>query len=202
MNKKVYIVGLGPGAREYILPVAVKTAEDSNLIIGFKRAVESLNFINNKKVIVERISEIIDIINKENNVCIVASGDPCFYGITNYIKKNFNGDVEVIPGISSYQYLMSKLCIPWQNAALGSMHGREQDFENIVRSKELSIWLTDKNNSPQSLCKKLSDSQIEAVVHIGEHLSYENEKITTGKPHKLQKEEFSPLSIVVIERVI
>ena len=42
----------------------------------------------------------------------------------------------------------------WNNAFLGSLHGREEDFiENVKRSK-ISIWLTDKKNNPANKCTK------------------------------------------------
>ena len=47
--------------------------------------------------------------NIEKDIAIIASGDPCFYGIANYIKNNFKGEIEIVPGISSFQYLMCKL---------------------------------------------------------------------------------------------
>lgn len=37
----IYIVGLGPGHRDYILNKAIKVLEEVNFIMGFKRAIES-----------------------------------------------------------------------------------------------------------------------------------------------------------------
>lgn len=141
--KRVYIVGLGPGHKDYMLQGAINNLGKVDIIIGFKRAIESLDFIKNNKKIVNKLSEILDYIkeNKNKNISIVASGDPCFYGVSNYIRNNYEGEIEVIPGISSYQYMMAKINQSWQNSFLGSLHGREEEFIEKVKIYEKSIGL-------------------------------------------------------------
>lgn len=199
---KIYIVGLGPGHKDYILRGAINNLEKVDVIIGFKRAIESLDFIKNNKKIVNKLSEILDYIkeNKDKNISIVASGDPCFYGIGNYIKNNYEGKIEVIPGISSYQYMMAKINESWQNSFLGSLHGREEEFIEKVKSYEKSIWLTDKNNSPDKLCGILTENNIKAEIIVGENLSYKDEKIIKGKPEELENMSFGELTVVYINR--
>ena len=51
----IYIVGLGPGHKDYIMPKALEIMEKSDVIIGFKRAIESLDFINNKKIYISKL---------------------------------------------------------------------------------------------------------------------------------------------------
>lgn len=43
--RKVYIVGLGPGHKDYMIYCAINNLENVDVIIGFKRAIESLDFI-------------------------------------------------------------------------------------------------------------------------------------------------------------
>ena len=200
----VYIVGIGPGSPKYIIPLAVETMEKVDVIIGFARATTSISKIGTKKTIVKSLKNILNYItvNKDKNIAIIASGDPCFYGITNYIKSNYNGTIEIVPGISSFQYLMCKLKKPWQNAYLGSMHGRKEKFIEIVRNHEVSVWLTDKSNSPQVLCEKLFDNNIKATIYVGEELSYEDERIVKGTVEEIKDKVFENLSVVIIESII
>lgn len=200
----VYIVGIGPGSPKYIIPLAVETMEEVDVIIGFARATTSISKIGTKKTIVKSLKDILNYItvNKDKNIAIIASGDPCFYGITNYIKSNYNGTIEIVPGISSFQYLMCKLKKPWQNAYLGSMHGRKEKFIEIVRNHEVSVWLTDKSNSPQVLCEKLFENNIKATIYVGEELSYVDERIVKGTVEEIKDKAFENLSVVVIESII
>lgn len=217
----IYIVGIGPGHRDYILPKAVKVMEKCDLIIGFKRAVDSLDFIDVSKKYMRKLSDLDEYIlgdeseisdvcsytveNKKSgksfmNVAIIASGDPTFYGITNYIKNKTQKEIEVIPGISSFQYLTSKVKLPWNNAYLGSLHGRKDEFINKVQEHEISIWLTDKENNPAVLCRILCEKNIPCRVVIGENLSYDDEVISQGKPYELMDKEFSDLNIFIVHR--
>ena len=209
----IHIVGLGPGHRDYIMPKALETMKKSDIIIGFKRAIDSLDCIDNKKIYINKLSDIdkfIDIEENKNkdillneekinkNISIVASGDPTFYGITNYIKSKTNLEIQVIPGISSFQYLTCKLKMPWNNAYLGSLHGRNQEFLEKINENELSIWLTDKENNPAMLCKMLYEAEIKCKVIIGENLSYEDEIISEGNPEEFLNTTYSPLSIFIV----
>jgi len=200
----IYIVGLGPGRRDYIMIKALEIMKKSDSIIGFKRAIESLDFIDNKKIYINKLSDIDKYIcseeNEDNNISIVASGDPTFYGITNYIKSKTNQEINIIPGISSFQYLTCKLKLPWNNAYLGSLHGRYEEFLDKIKDNELSIWLTDKENNPTILCKTLHMAEINCKVIIGENLSYEDEIISEGSPEEFLNTTFSPLSIFIVEK--
>lgn len=201
----LYIVGMGPGSREYILPKAMAILENSDVIIGFSRLIKELDFLKKKVVKVDSLGEIIEFINeygKENTMSIVASGDPTFFGISEYINKNFIGNVEVIPGLSSFQYLTSKINKSWNNAYTGSIHGRETNFIEKVLIYPLSIWLTDNKNNSAILCKLLYENKINCKVIIGENLSYENERVLHGVPEEFLDEEISNMSILVVERNI
>lgn len=204
----IYIVGIGPGNIDYITTKAVRILKECDAVIGFRRALESLEFVNeDKKFIIKTLSDVNKYIISEerksnnlefSNIAIAASGDPTFYGITNYIKSKSDLEIEIIPGISSFQYLMSKIKMPWNNAYLGSLHGRSEEFIDIVNNHEFTIWLTDKENNPAVLCDKLIQENIEAELIVGQNLSYEDEKIIIGKPNEFINKEFNGLNIVVI----
>ena len=220
----IYIVGLGPGHKDYIMPKALETMKKSNMIIGFKRALDSLDFIDNMKVYINKLSDLDKFIVDENkvflindrnlnkdimnnnenlndNISIVASGDPTFYGITNYVKSKSFLNFEVIPGISSFQYLTCKGKMPWNNAYLGSLHGRSEEFINHINNNTLSIWLTDKENNPAVLCEKLCSAEINCRVIIGENLSYEDEIISDGNPKEFVNKDFSSLNVFIVDNL-
>ncbi|AWZ48050.1 precorrin-6y C5,15-methyltransferase (decarboxylating) subunit CbiE [Clostridiaceae bacterium 14S0207] len=198
----LYVIGLGPGHRDYILPKAMKCLTNVSAIVGFSRAMESIDFIDNNKIIIKSLKDLKDLYEngEYESLGIIASGDPCYYGITNYIKSTISKDVKVVPGISSFQYLASKLALPWQNAYVGSMHGREEDFLDIVKEHKLSFWLVDNKFTPQTLCKSLVENNIRGKAYVGANLSYEYEQIFKGNIEEVAKGEFSHLSVLVIER--
>lgn len=198
-----YIVGLGPGSKDYMLKSAIDILNKCDYVLGFKRALDSLDFICAEKIYMKKLSDADKFISedtkyKDKNIALTASGDPLFYGITNYIKSKSVVEFEVIPGISSFQYLLSKVKIPWNNAYLGSLHGREEDFIEQVRNNNLSVWLTDNVNTPQKLSNMLYENNINCTVIIGENLSYDDECISVGKPQQFSKKHFNSLNVFVV----
>lgn len=198
----IYIVGIGPGHKDYMLNKAINILENSDIIIGFSRAIDSINFIDVKKEKIDSLKGILEKLKNSNeNISLVASGDPNFFGIAEYIKKNLDKEISVIPGISSFQYLTSKLNKSWSKAYTGSMHAREGFFLEKIKENNLSIWLCDKKNTPVELCRILNEENIECKVFIGEKLSYEDERIVFGNPKEFLNESFGDLSILIVERV-
>ena len=198
----LYIVGLGPGNKDYILPKAIDTLKKSDVIIGFKRLINDLDFIDTNKIVINSLRETLDYIQQngqENIISLVASGDPTFFAISEYIKKNYPGNIVVIPGLSSFQYLTTKLNKSWSYAFTGSVHARNENFIDKVKQNKLSIWLTDNKNNAAHLCKLLIEHNINCSVIIGEYLSYENERILEGKPEEFINVDFSDMSILVVE---
>ncbi len=105
-----------------------------------------------------------------------------------------------MPGISSFQYMMAKLGKSWQGANLLSLHGREENLDTIKKHK-FSIILTDKDNSPSSISKRLYKLGIEGIIYAGFNLSYEDERIIKVNIGEAL-EDISPLSVVVVENAM
>ena len=154
---------------------------------------------DSEKEMLHKLNTLIsDLENKDKNISIVASGDPTFYGITNYIKSKSVLEIEVIPGLSSFQYLTCKLKMTWNNAHLGSLHGRSEEFLEQINNSKLSIWLTDKEKNPSALCKILHEAKIKCKVVIGENLSYKDEIISEGIPKDFINKSYSSLSVFMV----
>ena len=71
----LYIVGLGPGNKDYILPKAIDRLKKSDVIIGFKRLINDLNFIDTNKIVINSLRETLDYIQQngqENIISLVA----------------------------------------------------------------------------------------------------------------------------------
>lgn len=143
------------------------------------------------------MDEIIQLINKNENILILASGDPCFYGIVEYLKKKNIPIKRIMPGLSSFQYMMAKLGISWQGGNLISLHGRTEGLET-VKNHKLSIILTDKKNTPSVISNKLYKLEIKGFMYVGFNLSYEDEKIIKVNIGD-EIQNISPLAVVVIE---
>lgn len=203
MNK-IHIIGLGPGHKDYILPIARKKINESDIIIGAKRNLGNIDTSDKETFDISKgLSKMIDYINEniENKtIAVVVSGDTGFFSLKSFIKKNLK-DVEmnIIPGISSVQYMFSRINESWEDAYFLSLHGRDEDILEIVKQNKKLAILTDKIWNPQKISKELVDNHIKnKIIYVGENLSYDDEKIYKGSPKDIIGIKNSNLNVVVI----
>jgi len=178
--------------------VEVKEAiERAENIVAFGRVSSSLKDIRNDFIKIDKVAGVDRFIKMYENILILASGDPCFYGIIEYLNKQNITIEKILPGISSFQYMMARLGKSWQGANFLSLHGRNGSLESI-RENRLSIILTDRENTPAAISKRLQDIGIRGKIFAGFNLSYEDERIIEAKIGE-SIEDISPLAVVVIE---
>lgn len=202
---KINILGMGPGHRDYILPITIRAIDESDVLIGGKRILSDFENKGKELIYIDcKLSTIIEYIKQNKShkkISLLLSGDTGFYSMLDYLKKHFDSDeMEVIPGISSYQYLMSKLKKTWHNSFVGSVHGRELDVIKVVQKYDSVILLTDNKNSPSRIGDILTKEGIRnKKMIVGENLSYKHERIIIDSPENISKMKEIGMSVVVIE---
>ena len=191
------IVGVGPGNPKYLTLEAFEIIKNGKYILAFERVKNSLEEINNHIISIKRVDEVVEYLDREEEIILLASGDPNFYGIVDFIKKKEIEIKKVVPGLSSFQYLMAKLEKSWQDARFLSLHGREDSLEDI-REYPLSIILTDKTHSPSYINNRLKEMGLRGKIYIGFNLSHEDEEIVVKNIGEEIK-DISSLAVVVVE---
>lgn len=191
------IGGVGPGNPKYLTLEVVEAIDKAKYILGFTRVAKSLESINKNIIAINKVDQVLDYLDEEKEVLLLASGDPNFFGIVQYLKNKGIKIKQVLPGLSSFQYLMGKLQKPWQDARFISLHGRRGSLDQ-VKDHKLSIILTDRDNNPDLISRKLKDLNIRGKLYIGFNLSYDNERILI-KDIGDRVEDISPLAVVVVE---
>lgn len=207
MEHKIIVVGIGPGAEEYILPIAKDFIINAKILVGSKRALNT--FANNtclRKIITGDINSTLSFIRENlihNDIIVMVSGDPGYYSLLSSLRENFKTtQLHVIPGISSMQIAFARLAIPWQNATLISLHGRKPcklDLE-YCPEKILGI-LTDTTYTSTTISELLLKNNwpSHTKVYICSRLSYEDEKIIeTTIIEALKDKVFTHCIMVVI----
>jgi cobalt-precorrin-7 (C5)-methyltransferase len=180
----IRVIGIGPGNPDYITPLAAEMIRQSDILAGGERVLELFSSLGKEMFVVKNnLNEMIDYIkmHRENNkVAVLASGDPSFYGILEYMKRHFSSEeLQVVPGLSSIQLACAKLCISWHDAVFYSVHGRETDgLIELVRSNPKVIVLTDPKKTPAVIAEGLRTAGIkDKTICVCEHLSYPDERI-------------------------
>jgi len=204
---KLYIVGIGPGSKEYLTFKAVNTVESSEIIIGSKRALNLFKKVKTEKIyldannVKECVKYGIEKVKEGFNVSMLSTGDPGFSGLLKTVKsagKNF--DIEVIPGISSIQLCAARLQIPWDTADLITMHGKGLSTEllSTINNGRPTIILP--NLKIEEIVRHLLDKGIDPrkKVAVCERLGYDNERLIKTSIENLLNENFSYMCVMVI----
>lgn len=191
------VAGVGPGNPKYLTVEVKEAIEKAQCVLAFGRVSTSLKSIRTDFIEVSRVDEIVGYTHQYEDLLLLASGDPNFYGIVEFLKRKEVAIDRVLPGLSSFQYMMSKLEKSWQDAQFLSLHGREESLATIG-DHGLIILLTDKENRPSMISKKLWQLGKKGTMYVGFNLSYDDEKIIKVNIGE-DIEDISNLSVVVIE---
>lgn len=181
---RINILGMGPGSSGYVLPVSLEIIEKSDMLIGSKRYIDDYCKNGQKSIVLDsNYAQVVEYLKRNlgvERISILVSGDSSFYSLTTYIKKNIEaGKLNIVPGISSLQYLFSRIGISYERTLLTSLHGREEDFwERSLDFDNIGI-LTDKKWDPKRIAEEIIKRKIDyKFIYVGEKLTYEDEKIS------------------------
>ncbi|MCC0634385.1 MULTISPECIES: cobalt-precorrin-7 (C(5))-methyltransferase [unclassified Clostridioides] len=197
----INIIGLGPGNLDYITKKGENLISTSDVLIGGRRNLESVKNFEGEKIILDsNLREIVEYINNnsEKQISIIASGDPLIYGIGKYLSKNIdNKMLNMVSGISSLQYIFSRIYVDMNDLYITSSHGKIPDFDYILSHKKVCM-VTDSKIGPKQISKEIIDRNLNKIIVVGENLSYNNEKITIAKPEEIIRMDNFGMNVVVI----
>ncbi|MDO4305655.1 MAG: precorrin-6A reductase [Eubacteriales bacterium] len=196
----VTLLGIGMGSRETLTIEGQKALERANLLIGARRMVDSVKLPHHQTFYEYRSEVIADYIASHpefKNVVIALSGDVGFYSGAKKLLDLLGEETDVICGISSVAYFMAKARLSWDDAKIVSAHGRNCNLVSLIRHHRKVFAILGTTDGVAKLAKKLTDYGMgEVILHVGENLSYENEKIFAAPARELAEYEGDALSVV------
>ncbi len=202
----VSLVGIGMGTAETLTAEGKEACKKARLLIGAKRMLETADQRQHTYASYQP-EEIVNYIKEHpeyENVAVLLSGDAGFYSGASRLLKRLEDEPQiearVIPGISSVAYFCAKLGVSWEDAALRSLHGRQDNILAAVREHEKTVILAGSAQSVRSLCRKLAEYGYGSLkVCVGADLSYDTEKIIEGTAESLQEYQGADLAVIYVE---
>lgn len=218
-DKLLFVVGIGPGAKEYITERVRKIIKDADLVAGFEPAINIIRGLVNKKaeiIVLDYANEKIklDIIASklsESKKCVICCvGDPNF-SEQQFIKKikSACGQTEVIPGISSVQIAAAMAGLAMEDIRFITFHksgSLETEKMELIEASKLGkniiLLPCPWDFMPQDIARLLIRNGISPKVGISiyEKLTLENETVFNGRLEDLPGKDFSDLSIMIIKQ--
>lgn len=208
-KRQLYLVGIGMGNEKNRTVEAEQICQSAELLIGARRMLQSVK--TEGKAVFEsyKPDEIAAYLAEHpqyETAAVLLSGDIGFYSGA---KKLYDAiertegleQMEIYPvsGISSVVYFCGKLGVSWEDVHLLSLHGRKQNLIDAVKYHEKVFVLCGEKDGIPKICCKLKEYGLGDVkVAVGTDLSYEQERIVQGTAESLMKEDFAPLSVLLI----
>ncbi len=215
---KLNIVGAGPGSPDYVTPVARKTVQEAQVVIGAQRSLDLFQqdirgetMVLTAKNLSSAIKYAVESAERGRNVAILSTGDPGFSGM---LKTVLNSkliraiEVNVVPGVSSIQTCAARLGLSWDDACLFTFHQgdvsakRKEELVACLKSGRDAMLLPDaKAFPPKEVASYLIQSGIEGQtpVFICENLTLSDEKVTASNLEGVLKLDFKALCVMVIK---
>lgn len=207
---KLYVVGTGPGSREYLTLKAIETVKSVDVIFGSTRALElfpeaageriELGARNVQEVLTRAIMEA-----ASKDTAVLSTGDPGFSGTLKPLLRlredlGVEVEVEVVPGVSSVQMCSARLLIPWDDAGIVTMHGKgnSEDILKLIGNGRPTIILP--NRGVGELADFLMDSGVESErrIVVCEKMSYPDERVVETSLGEVLDMEFGYMCVVVV----
>ncbi len=192
---KISLAGIGPGGKSAFTHEVTDAVNNADILMGADRMLES--FRHSAKVYsYYRASEIVPFIEsllgeenlkEETNIVILFSGDSSFYsGATSLYrellsfkeKSDIDMKIEILPGISSFSYMCSKLGLSAQDVNIISLHGKEvKNLALRIKPYEKTFMLLSGVKDVNRVGKYLLEAELNCDIYLGYRLSYEDERI-------------------------
>jgi len=176
-------------------------AVDADLVVGGRRHLAGVG--GGRSLAIEGdLSPVLEAIAAEpGRVCVLASGDPGFFGIVRALAERFGpGALDVRPAPSSVSLAFARLGLPWDDALVLSAHGRplDQAARRAASAAKVAV-LTSPDSPPEALGKELI--ALEAGHHravVCSRLGTADEQVTDVDLAGLAAGIWDPLSVVVL----
>jgi len=214
--KKVWVVGVGPGDKDYITLKALKLLKEADYIAGFKATLSVIKEIIDEEKFLEMSykneREILFLLKEkveEGKKCIICCyGDPNFSDKQFIVKiKDIFKELEIIPGISSIQVACSRAGIAMEDSLFITFHKSgdiEMEKEELLKNlgyRHIIILPRPWDFMPKDIAKFLLEKAKEDLeVLVYENLTLKGEKEYKGKLKDLLNQEFKDMCIMIIMR--
>ena len=205
--KTIDIVGMGLSLKD-LSAVHLSLILHADILIGGKRHLLLFpEFQGETRKITRDLADLASFIQDRmdtDRIVVLASGDPLFFGIGDYlIRKLGRASVTVYPNISSVAAAFARIKTSWQDARVVSLHGRGQgaDVLRALKDFEKVAVLTDPARSPDWLADYLIRNGIrEITMWVAEQLGAPEERVRSFDLPAAADQPFQNPNVVILLR--
>lgn len=201
--RTIYIIGGGMGSPELLTTRALSLLKACDEVYAFDRLAELYASLP-KKLIKCSYTELLTLIEQSEAdiIGILVSGDTGFYSAAKLLNEKLGDRYRIVNicGLNSLQYFCSKLNLSYEAVNVISLHGRNKSILGSISYNSYSFVLTGSDHKAEDILIHLTDLGLGHITaYVGECLSMQQERITTGTVQELSKLTFDTLSVILFE---
>lgn len=201
------VVGIGEDGLDGLTPAALRLVTQAAFVVGGRRHLALAGPLEAKTMTwPSPIDNALDIIeaHRGRSVCVLASGDPFFFGVGAMLMRRFAADEMIcVPAPSAFALAAARLGWSEQDCALITLHGRP--LEAIIphlsdRARILALSWDDA--TPAKLAALLTTRGMgRSKLTICEAMGGANERIRASKAQDFAPENVAALNTIALEVV-
>lgn len=208
MRRAVTVVGMGDDGCAGLTSRAMNAIAAAQVLVGGERQLAFVPQFRGERVVLkdgigralDRVAELA----REHDVCVLASGDPLFYGIGPLVARKVGAEhVAFIPHPSAVQLAFARIGIRWDDAAVLSLHGRPREgfLTRLRRLRKVAVF-TDGENTPARLAAHMLAHGVTGFrAWVCEDLGGPGERVRSFTVEALAAaDDVGPLNVLVLER--
>lgn len=219
------IIGVLDSGVQGLTPDALSAIQTADRVIGASRTLnlfaehiaqaEQKDLTGHLQDVPVWISEALQ---AEQQVVVLATGDPLCHGIASYLHKKLpNEQLHIIPNVSSVQWAFSRIGLSWQDAQIISVHSKDAGewqkgagpehglytlLQAIFNADKLAV-LTSPENTPDRIARMMLQENIadQFDISVAENLLCADEKLVHDQSvESIAGQSFNGNDIVILQR--
>lgn len=207
-RRAISLIGIGDDGCASLTSRAVNAVMRARVLVGGERHLEFFPQFQGERIafkggvasVLDRVADLAE----EQQVCVLASGDPLFFGIGSLVITRLGAEhVEVLPQPSSMQWAFARAGLKWDDAAFLSLHGRSSEgFLTRLKGQTKVAIFTDDKNSPSVLAQRMvGHGETAWEAWVCENLGGPDERVRRFDVKDLALcQDIGPLNVLLLVR--
>ena len=160
----------------------------ATLVAGGQRHLDAVSIPDSAtRLVLGPLDALHDAVVSHDSVCVMASGDPGFFGIVRQLRER-GLDIRVLPAPSSVATAFAAIGLSWDDAIVVSAHGRElRPVANVCRAFPKVAVLTGPGAGATELGAVLPDR----TFVVAQRLGHPDQRVDTLSSHAAAHAEFA-----------
>ena len=212
----INVIGIGLDGAAGLTNKVRQIIAEATLLIGSDRHLSYFPKHSAQRLVIKDLAQTITKVREylhqgQDNLVFLVSGDPLFFGLGRLLLQEFPAEqLTFYPHLNCIQMAFNRLKVPWQDAQIVSVHGRDlgQLIDLLQRGVGKIAILTDPTNNPTAIASLYQSLDLPNIYdfYICENLGSEQEKINyfsapeVAKLTTLSSANFAALNVVVLLR--